>query len=248
MITFSPIRPTEYIPYSIRLKEYPVINLDYLYLFRDIGVIGDSLSSGEVYTEDGTPDDKYNYSWLSYICRTINATPHHYSQGGMSAKSWINSHWKTDLESETSSNAYYIALGTNDKNQTEYNLGTLDDTVGTDSFVGYYKSIIETIHAKSPNAVIFAVSMYSNESDSQSYTNVIRAITELYNYCYFVDFANNASSDLLIPNSRVYTNYIENWHYTGLGYIEVGRVIKELTNKIINENISNFRFFTANQS
>ena len=166
----------------------------------------------------------------------------------MSAKSWINSHWKTDLESETSSNAYYIALGTNDKNQTEYNLGTIDDIEGTDSFVGYYKQIINTIHTKSPNAVIFCVSMYSCDNGKTEWSNMIEAITSLYNYCYFVDFANNAPSDLLIPNSRVYTNYIENWHYTGLGYIEVGHVIKELTNKIINENLSDFRFFTANQN
>ena len=252
MVTFSPIRPTEYIPYSIRLKKYPVINSDvnsdYLYLFRDIGVIGDSLSSGEVYTEDGTPDDKYKYSWLSNICRDIGATAHHFSRGGMSAKSWLTSGQKTEFDNTTTNiEAYYIALGTNDQNLT-YPLGSADDIEGTDSFVGYYKQIINTIHTKSPNAVIFCVSMYSSDNGKTEWSNMIEAIASLYNYCYFVDFANNAPSDLLIPNSRVYTNYIENWHYTGLGYIEVAHVIKELTNKIINDNLSNFRFFTANQN
>ena len=62
-------------------------------IFRTIGCIGDSLSSGEFEgtKEDGTNSyhDMYEYSWGQYIARRAGSTVYNFSRGGMSAK-WFN--------------------------------------------------------------------------------------------------------------------------------------------------------------
>lgn len=74
----------------------------------------------------------------------------HYSQGGMTAKNWLNNtgslYDKFQNDDELAS-AIFIALGTNDIN-AGYQVGNSTDAPGTDSFCGYIKSIIETIRTK----------------------------------------------------------------------------------------------------
>ena len=246
MVTFINERPTNYIDFGRSVKRL-MERVNYMHLFTNVGIVGDSLSSGEVYKEDGSHTDKYQYSWLSNICRDIKAEPHHYSTGGMTTKAWVNSEYKTQLENETAEiEAYYIALGTNDKNQTAYALGNAEDVSGFDSFVGYYKQIIDIIHTKSPNAVIFCVSMYNR--NHTEWSNMIKSISDSYEYCYYIDFVNNCDDRLLLSDSRIYSSWIENWHYTGIGYIEVASVIEEVTNNAIKDNLPLFRLFSANQS
>ena len=59
-------------------------------IFRKIGCIGDSLSSGEFEsrTADGTRNfhDFYEYSWGQHIARSTGSTVYNFSRGGMTAK------------------------------------------------------------------------------------------------------------------------------------------------------------------
>ena len=251
MVMFDTTRPSQYVePFKRTLKQFNVVDNSYKDLakmFRTTGVVGDSLSSGEVYTEGGTPHDDYNHSWLTYFCIKSGATVAHYSAGGLSTKSWLTSGHRTNLENDTAKEAYFIALGTNDSRES-YGIGNITDAAGTDSFVGYYKEIIDVIHTKAPNAVIFCVTKYGNTNQTTQvpYNNMIGQIAALYDYCFFVDFANNCPDELNLSTSRIYTFWQENWHYTGAGYMWVGEVIYDLVNEIVNNNQSWFKWFVAN--
>ena len=64
-------------------------------IFRTIGFIGDSLSSGEMESrnEEGKPGyhDYYEYSWGQYIARKNGLTAYNFSRGGMTAKEYMES-------------------------------------------------------------------------------------------------------------------------------------------------------------
>ena len=228
------------------VKEFKT-NVDFAKIFHKIGGIGDSLMSGEIarWTENGDEYiDRYNFSWLSNIARDIGAEYVHYSQGGMTAKAWLNDSggYKTKLLAETDKcSAYFIGLCTNDWKQS-YPLGTINDNAGSDSFVGYYKQIVETVKAHNPNAIIFLVSAYSNSEKGVLYSNMISEIAELYSNCYYIDFVNNTD---IYTNDSVYANYS---HFTTLGYVKVADTIHSLVNKTIKEyaNTNFFKFFALN--
>lgn len=61
-------------------------------IFRTIGCIGDSLSSGEHEgtAADGgkTYHDYYEYSWGQYMARNIGAKVYNFSRGGMTAEEY----------------------------------------------------------------------------------------------------------------------------------------------------------------
>ena len=216
------------------------IKIPFLTMLHKIGVIGDSLSSGEIW--DGSEvRDCYNYSWLSNIARDIGADCVHYSRGGMTAKEWWSDGggYKTALANEeTKPSAYYIALGTNDKNQQEYPIGNITDSAGADSFVGYMRSIIEYVHTQQPNAAVFLVTTYNTSVASTPYNEMIEDISDLYSYCFFINYAENAP--VMTTQSDV---YVENSHFTSVGYVLVSDEIKKLTEQAITENLTWFKHF-----
>jgi len=65
-------------------------------IFRTIGFVGDSLSSGEFESRDDEGNkgyhDYFEYSWGQYIARKNGLTAYNFSRGGMSAKEYINSY------------------------------------------------------------------------------------------------------------------------------------------------------------
>lgn len=217
--------------------------LPYLYMFHKMAGIGDSLMSGEhVYT--GTPSitaDRYGYSWLSNLAKYANAECVHYSKGGLTAKGWVNDSggYRSKLEAETEkASVYFLALGTNDKNQTAYPLGDVSDDIGTNSFTGYYKQIIDIIHKHNSNAVIFCVSLYSDTDTSIPYNTAISEIADLYDYCFFVDFVNNTKH---MPKDN--DLYASSSHFTTIGYLYAAKLIKTLVEDIVDKNLASFKWF-----
>lgn len=222
------------------LKDY-----NYLMMFKKIGGVGDSLMSGEHAYSDGSGEhyiDRYDYSWLSYLTKNSYSEKVHYSKGGLSTKSWLSSEYKTNLENETPKcKAYFVGLGTNDMNLKQYPVGTISDVAGTNSFVGYYKQIIEFIHSVAPNSKIFMISLYELTDNAITYSNMIKAISELYDYCYYIDLINN--SDVLIKRDGQFVSW---GHFNTLGYIKLAKNIERITNGVIIENISDFAMFGLN--
>ena len=75
-------------------NEKPLENLKYdggfCGIFRKIGCVGDSLSSGEMESLNDKDEkgyhDYYEYSWGQYIARNIGSTVYNFSKGGMTAE------------------------------------------------------------------------------------------------------------------------------------------------------------------
>lgn len=220
-------------------------SVDYMTMFKKIGIIGDSLSSGEIAYTDGSGNhyvDRYDSSWLSLICRPIGAECAHYSQGGMTTKTWLENvgSKKTMFENDTACNAYFVALGTNDASES-YPMGNAGDSKSTASYAGYLKNIIELVHEKAPNSVIFVMSLYGNSEKGLQYSNTAKSISDLYSYCFYVDFRGN--TDIYTGTGGVWSNL---GHFTSIGYVKVAQTIKKLVNNIVDSNKDWFKFFTLN--
>ncbi|MGM9682044.1 MAG: SGNH/GDSL hydrolase family protein [Eubacteriales bacterium] len=143
-------------------------------IFRTIGCIGDSLSSGEFESTDesGTQtqyNDYFEYSWGQYIARRVGCKVYNFSCGGMTSKIYMESFaeekgfWNEDLLCQ----AYIIALGVNDlfSVRNSYPLGDVSDinkddyTKNAPTFCGWYSRIIQRLKELQPNAKFFLVSM-----------------------------------------------------------------------------------------
>ena len=229
------------------LYDYTTIakSTNYAEMFHRVGVIGDSLASGEIAYQSGGSTvyvDKYDYSWLSNMCRNCGTEAEHYSKGGMMAKTWLQDQggMKTKFDNDEVCNAYFIALGTNEIGHSE-TLGNITDASGADSFVGYMKQIIEYVHTKAANAVIFLVSTYAAGSTSATWSAMIEQIAGLYGYCYYVDFIGN--TDLYTTSSSPYTSL---GHFTTPAYVAVGKTLNKLVNDIVYNNYSDFMLFAVN--
>ena len=129
----------------------------YTSIFRTIGFIGDSLSSGEFesLSDEGKRGwhDYFEYSWGQYIARSTGANVYNFSAGGMTAKNYMENFAdsKGFWDISKACQAYIIALGVNDMN-SDIELGTTDDICKDDylknkkTFVGYYAQIIQKIN------------------------------------------------------------------------------------------------------
>lgn len=237
--------------------------MELLRLFPKIAMIGDSLSSGEIVEDDdralgvlfggvhperGTVDegpacvDVYEGSWLSHICRRIGAKARHYTRGGLTAKQWLewfNYFMVLDKEKYP---CYFIALGSNDF-YSSWKIGTPDDTIGEETFSGYYSEIIKSIRKVNPHAIIFCLSLYhryterinQNGDNPQDFNRAIKDISDNYEKCYYLDFAN--TSENVLESSE----YERRGHYDSIGYLAVSYEIEALANKALEENKDDLR-------
>lgn len=124
-------------PYLARKDEKP---LDFIVpdggfckVFRTIGCIGDSLSSGEFQSCDEHGGDGfhdyYEYSWGQFMAREVGIKVYNFSKGGMTAKEYMESYaasqgfWSEDKVCQ----AYIIALGVNDVLNQGQKIGSVND-------------------------------------------------------------------------------------------------------------------------
>lgn len=204
-------------------------------LFPRMAVIGDSLSSGEMYVNGGY-SDFYGNSWLSMIARQTGAKRNHFARGGLTAKTWID-YYQTIFNNSEVADVYYIALGTNDNYLSPYPLGNITDEAGTNSFVGYYKYIIGLVKAKAPHASIMCVSLYNNQTSHNQYNTMIENISNLYDNTYYVDFIHNSA---ITTETEGYTSHS---HFNTMGYLYVANIIYKLTQEIVSAREADFRFY-----
>lgn len=215
------------------------VGVNYATLLKNMAGIGDSLMSGEIYDDaHSTMADCYNYSWLALMSDLNKAQWECFSQGGLTTKSWLESHWKTDFESlSTLPDSIFIALGTNDRNnQSTIPTGSASDPSSANTFCGYYKRIIELAHAKCPNAKIYCCSLYSTLTSD--YSALIESISAQYSYTYYIDIANNIDIDLSVTDV-----YAENWHFSTVGYLMVADAVFKLLNQSIKTNLIDYKYF-----
>ena len=225
-------------------------------IFRAVGFIGDSLSSGEFESrdEEGNPGwhDYYEYSWGQYIARQNGFRAYNFSRGGMTAKEYVESFaekqgfWDPALACQ----AYVIALGVNDVINKGMEIGSVSDIDPDDwrnnkpTFVGYYAQIIARIKAEiQPQAKFFFVTMMQHDEDPirdekrRKHAEALYALAAYFDDSYVID--------LYQYGPRYDAEYREQFnlyhHLNPMGYILTAKMIDSYIDYIIRKNPDDFR-------
>lgn len=239
-------------------------NCSMLQIFRTIGCIGDSLSSGEFeYDNNGEKGywDCYEYSWGKYIERMTGISVTNFSKGGMTAYHLYQSADEHSSEideinhlfdKENIKQGYIIALGVNDlKGHDNLNvlyggkIGSAEDICLEDynknagSFAGWYAKIIQRIQALQPDVKFFLVTMPQEKKDSgeEQFAEVIREIAAKLSNCYVID---------LYRDGPIYDENFRRIYFSGhmnaMGYLFTARLILDCADRVIQKNPMDFRF------
>ena len=224
-------------------------------IFRTVGCIGDSLSSGEFESENenGTRGyhDCFEYSWGQYIARAAGLKAYNFSRGGMTAKEYWNSFaqdngfWDTDKLCQ----AYIIALGANDV-CSPLPLGTTADVDledynnNAESFAGYYCKIIQRLKQMQPKARFFLMTMPRNEQPEtddgvqrrSAHAALIRELAQLFSFTYVLDFEKYAP----VYDAQFRRNFYLGGHLNPAGYLLTAKMTASYIDYIIRNNPRDF--------
>ena len=223
-------------------------------IFRKMGFIGDSLSSGEVYKYDGTQyikKDFYEHSWGQYLARACGSQGFNFSKGGLRVDTWLADYFTGGPKASdfvtNKCEMYTIALAVNDAiaiNNGVLQLGTESDIDFSDmnsnanTFYGCYAKIIQYIKSVVPNARIFVITN-PNGGETLGLNGAIRYMSEHFTNVYLLDMYKYA--DGLYTTSYLTENNLSvQGHLTPSGYIRSYRHIASYIDYIIRSNMEDF--------
>ncbi len=225
-------------------------------IFRTLGVVGDSLSSGEfeALTADGVRSwhDKFEYSWGQFIARRCGLKAFNFSRGGMTAKEF-NASFGTACGFDKPENvcqAYIIALGVNDVLNTGLPVGSLDDIDfenyenNKPTFAGEYAKILQKIKKMQPKARIFLMSMPNDECRGNqnrldtiaAHRDLLVSLAEKFEFTYVLDFFKYAP----IYDEEFRRNYYLGGHLNAAGYKLTADFVMSYIDYIIRKNPEDF--------
>lgn len=223
----------------------------YARVFRTIGCVGDSLSSGEHESRDenGNLDWHmfFDYSWGQYMARNAGINVFNFSTGGMTAKKFIEGFgdscgiWTDEKKCQ----AYILALGVNDLNDKDLEFGDINDINlengenNKHTFAGYFGQIIQRIKKHQPDARIFLVTMprYDEQDEAANkHANLLRKIATLFDNIYLIDL--NAYAPIYDSDFR--RKFFVGGHMNAAGYILTAQMITSYIDYIVRHNFEDF--------
>lgn len=225
-------------------------------IFRHIGCVGDSLSSGEFECfKDGKNHylDMFDYSWGQYIARMAGTKVENFSRGGMTAKEYCRSFAESKgfWDPALACDAYIIALGVNDILNCRWPVGSVDDIDpedyhnNKDTFVGWYAQIIQRLKEIQPKARFFLVTVpYESVVDEriaaakQSQVDAIYTLAKFFPFCYVVDLM-KYGPDYSAPGFR--DNFCLSGHMNPAGYLFTAKLISSYIDYIIRHDFPAFK-------
>lgn len=226
-------------------------NCGFLNIFKDIGVIGDSLSSGELESTDENGNtnyhDMYEYSWPAFLEKITGTKFHNYSRGGMSFKEYYET-WADENDFWQKQQAYIVSLGNNDVFALNQEVGSasdinLDDPLkNKDTYFGYMGKVLSKLKSIQKDARIFLVSMSidiarTNDNSIFFYTvEEMKKVCKMYNYTYLLDMTNYGP----IYDEKIREKYSMGYHPNVLGYYAYGLCIGNYIDYIIRTNYKDF--------
>ena len=245
-------------------NEKPLDKLDptggFTAIFRTIGCIGDSLSSGEFEGTDPetggkTYHDTFEYSWGQFLARMTGSRVWNFSRGGMTAREYWNGFaekngfWGNDKLCD----AYIVALGVNDLTKAlggGVGIGSADDIDPADgdgnpeTVLGYYGRIVARLRKNRPDAFFFPVTVPRDwrynpaRGELQDKLNEgIRRLPDLFPRTYVVDLARYAP-----PFDETFVgNYQLGGHLNPMGYLLIARMIGSYIDYVIRHNMNDFK-------
>ena len=246
--------------------EKPLDRLDptggYTAIFRTIGCIGDSLSSGEFEATDPatgnkTYHDTFEYSWGQFLARMTGSKVWNFSRGGMTAQEYWNGFaeskgfWGKDKLCD----AYIIALGVNDISKalgSGSGIGSgndIDPENGDNNpatVLGYYGKIISRLRENRPDAFFFPVTVPRDWRGAGSparrkleaeLNEGIRRLPDLFPRTYVVDLAKYAPEF----DQTFSKHYQLGGHLNPMGYLLFARMIGSYIDYIVRHNTGDFK-------
>lgn len=226
-------------------------------IFRTLGCIGDSLSSGEFQSRDaeGKPGyhDLYEYSWGQYIAREAGLKAYNFSKGGMTAKVFIDSFGATKgfYDEDKKCQAYIIAMGVNDITRAikgELPFGEVEDfnkeapELSKNTSLGYYGRIIADIKKMQPKARIFLMT-HPNENTApervpyrQKHTEALYKFADMFEYTYVLDLGKYAP----VYDADFKKRFFLDGHMNAAGYQFTARLVMSYIDYIIRHNMDDF--------
>lgn len=237
----------EFFNESEKPLEHLVSDGGFTKIFRTIGCIGDSLSSGEFEScdKDGKKGyhDMYEYSWGQFIARTCGSTVYNFSRGGMCSDWFMTDAPKWGwFDYAKRAQAYIFALGVNDLYGKKLPVGTPDDHVEDKTFAGWYIEIIRRYKEIQPQAKFFLMTMvHTGDKDTDAvadaHAELLYKIAEKFDNTYVID---------LCKYGPVYDDFFKSkfylhGHLNPMGYELTARMVMSYIDYIIRHNMSDFK-------
>lgn len=230
-----------------------VTNGGYTAIFRRIGVVGDSLSSGEFESMDKNGSkgyhDCFEYSWGQNLARMCGSECINFSRGGMTAREYCESFadsmrfWDPRLACQ----CYIIALGVNDIHNAGQEIGTINDikedyTQNAKTFTGYYAQIIQRLKKIQPRAKFFLMTMPKEEGrrireKTQAHRKILYDIAEYFDNTYVLDFYAYAP----VYDDEFRKKFYMGGHLNPMGYVFTAHMVASYIDFIIRHNTEDFK-------
>ena len=206
-------------------------------LFQNIGIIGDSYASGELYV-DGNYIDHYDISWGQILARKNGIRAINFSKGGLTTRDWlVDDHGLSLLNSSDPQDLYLIALGINDYSKLgDAYLGAENDVnTQANTFYGNYGKIITAIRAKAPQAkIVLSTMSYDGQGTAHNYNEAIKTLAQHFGLPVI-----EQNNDALFT-SDLYLNHMVGGHPTAPVYAAMANAFQRLIEKSM---IDNFDYF-----
>ena len=226
-------------------------NCGFAGIFKEIGVVGDSLSSGEFESTDENGNisyhDFYEYSWPAILERITGSKYSNYSRGGMSFKEFYesradkNNFWQKKQ-------AYIVNLGNNDLFVFNQRVGSAEDInvedplKNKDTYFGYMGKVLSKLKSLEKDARIFLVSLQidhtSKEKDDLAYyvCEEMKKAVKLFSFTYLIDMTHYGP----IYDEKARQKYAMGFHPNAMGYYIYALAIGNYIDYIIRTNIRDF--------
>ncbi|MCQ2386386.1 MAG: SGNH/GDSL hydrolase family protein [Clostridia bacterium] len=225
-------------------------------IFRTIGCIGDSLSSGEFQATNPkgeyTYHDMFDYSWGQYLARMAGITVKNFSRGGMTAYEYVsgfasaNGFWEQGMDCQ----AFILALGVNDftrilDNQMDFgeygDINPDDPFRNKNTFVGNYARIIQLIRLKQPDVRFFLMTVPSgNEGNRkdlcEKHRDFLYYLADTVPHTYVLDFRKYAPA----YDDNFRAKFFMDSHMNPAGYLLTAKMVASYIDYIIRHNMDKF--------
>ena len=223
-------------------------------IFRRIGCIGDSLSSGELEVHDTQGRviwlDLLEHSWGQYLARMTGAEVFNFSRGGMTAQeyceSFADSHnfWAPKLACD----AYILALGVNDLYAKGQELGSVADIDmencerNRSTFAGCFGKIIQRLRCVQPGAKLFFVPIPRRQAGEASarrdgHAALMYDLAEAFGNAYVIDLRRYGP----LHDEGYRVRFYGASHLNTMGYYLTALQIGSYIDWIIRHNPADFR-------
>lgn len=220
-------------------------------IFRRVGCIGDSYTSGHIHLQGANAVvANYDYAWPHYMSGLTNNKWTNFGQSGSTAKQWVvgASRLGEVKESGNKCQAYVIGLMINDQGSwSSYAtpVGNKSD-IGTDAdtyYAWYYKLVQEVISVNA-SAKIFC-NTCPNYANNFAYNVAVRDIVA---HCksngqnvYLCDLASDKYNNETYYKNPIFLSDAVNGHFTAIGYEYMAECYIRVLSDVINSNLAEFQ-------